>query len=229
MNAASKNDNSAQKQKFPAGSGPVTTLIFDLDGTLYVNDELGREINLAARRYVAALKNVTSAEAEALLGAARSRLAADDQAATLSEAVTELGGDLRDLHSRFAAEIHPEDFLSRDERVVNLLKNLGQEFALYIYTNNNVRLATAITDLLGVTPLFRRIFTIEDTWRPKPDRRTLEHIFRTIGRPAAECLFIGDRHDVDLRLPARMGSPVFVVTTIEELLSLPKFFTKENQ
>jgi putative hydrolase of the HAD superfamily len=223
----------AQQQNVPEGNGPVpytvTALVFDLDGTLYVNDALGREINLVARRYLAALKNVTPTEAEALLGAARSHLVAAGQAGTLSQAVAKLGGDLRDLHSRFAAEIRPEDFLNRDDRVVDLLKGLGHKFALYIYTNNNVRLATAITDLLGVTSLFRRIFTIEDSWRPKPDRSTLEQIFRTIDVPAAECLFIGDRYEVDLRLPAQMGSPVFAVNNIEELLSLPKFFTKENQ
>ena len=65
MNDPLADDKLVQQQIFPEGNSPVTALVFDLDGTLYVNDELGREINLAARRYVAALKNVTPAEAEA--------------------------------------------------------------------------------------------------------------------------------------------------------------------
>ena len=82
--------------------------------------------------------------------------------------------------------------------------------------------------LLGVAGLFRRVFTIEDTWRPKPDRTGLEDIFRGIGRKPAECLFIGDRYDIDLRLPAALGCAVFLVSTTEELFHLCTLMTEEN-
>jgi putative hydrolase of the HAD superfamily len=43
-----------------------------------------------------------------------------------------------------------------------------------------------------------------------------------MGRMPGECMFIGDRYDVDLRLPAAMGSTVFLSTSVEELLHLNK-------
>ena len=207
----------------------IKALVFDLDGTLYTSAPLGREILLSAARYVAELKAVGDGEAEQLIRDAKKRLsAASGFDATLSLACRELGGDLRELHRRFAADIKPEHYLSRDERVADLLKTLGGRFDLYLYTNNNRQLSTAITDLLGVAGLFRGVFTIEDTWRPKPDRAGLEDIFRGIGREPEECLFIGDRYDIDLRLPAALGCAVFLVSTTEELFHLCTLMTEEN-
>jgi putative hydrolase of the HAD superfamily len=207
----------------------LKALVFDLDGTLYVSVELGREIRLSACRYIAELKGTDVATADGLIRETRKRLAAARGIeTTLSMACMELGGDLRELHRRFAGEIDPEPLLSRDERVIKLLQALGSRFELFIYTNNNRRLSARIMEKIDVSGLFKRIVTIEDYWRPKPDRETLENIFRTIERKPGECLFIGDRYDVDLRLPAEMGSGVFLATSVEELLPLGKFLYEEN-
>jgi len=140
----------------------------------------------------------------------------------------ELGGDLPELHRRFAGEITPEPFLSRDERVINLLLSLGRRFDLSIYTNNNRLLSERIMSAIGVAGLFRRVLTIEDGWRPKPDPEALENVYRLIGRKPAECMFVGDRYDIDLRLPAAMGSTVFLATSVEELLPLNKLLQGED-
>ena len=201
----------------------IKALVFDLDGTLYVNLPLGREILASAGRYIADLKGMAVVEAEFLIEETRSRLsAASGRATTLSEACELLGGNLQDLHGHFAVDIKPERFLTRNHRVVELVKALRQKFELYIYTNNNTTLTGAILGALGLTGLFRDIFTIEDFWQPKPDRETLAEIFQRIGRKPEECLFIGDRYDVDLRLPAEMGSAVFLVGGMEDLFPLGK-------
>jgi putative hydrolase of the HAD superfamily len=139
-----------------------------------------------------------------------------------------LGGDIRELHRRFADEINPEPFLSPDERVVKLLKSLGSRFDLSIYTNNNRPLSARIMMLIGVAGLFRQVSTIEDSWRPKPDSKALEKVYRAIGRKPGECLFIGDRYDIDLRLPAEKGSAVFLATSVEELFPLEKLLHGEE-
>jgi putative hydrolase of the HAD superfamily len=209
--------------------GELKALVFDLDGTLYVNNELGREINFCACRYIAELKGMGFAEARELLRETKKRLAAESGIdSTLSHACMELGGDLKELHRRFADEITPEPFLSRDERVVKLLQSLGGKFELSIYTNNNRRLSTRIIESIGLAGLFRQVLTIEDYWQPKPDLGTLEKIYQALGRKPAECLFIGDRYDIDLRLPAVMGSTVFLATSVEELLPLNKLLHGED-
>jgi putative hydrolase of the HAD superfamily len=209
--------------------GELKALVFDLDGTLYVNNDLGREINICACRYISELKGMAVAEAKELLRETKKRLSAESGIdSTLSHACMALGGDLQELHRRFADEIVPEPFLSRDDRVVRLLQSLGSKYELSIYTNNNRRLSTRIMDAIGVTGLFRQVLTIEDYWQPKPDRGALEKIYQALGRKPAECLFIGDRYDIDLRLPAIMGSTVFLATSVEELLPLNKLLHGED-
>ncbi len=209
--------------------GELKALVFDLDGTLYVSGELGREIRSCACRYIAELKGGSVEEAGRLIREMRKRLsAASGTDSTLSHACMELGGNLRELHRRFADEIAPEPLLSPDERVVKLLLALRSKFDLALYTNNNRSLSARIMEGIGVTGLFRLVVTIEDTWRPKPDRAALDNIYRLLGRKPGECLFIGDRYDIDLRLPASIGSAVFLATRVEELLPLNKLLHGED-
>ena len=207
----------------------LRAIVFDLDGTLYVSNDLGREINLAASRYIAELKRIDLVGAAALIRATKKMLSAASGIDTpLTMAIIELGGDVRELHRRFSTEIEPELYLKRDERVVELLRLLGESFELAIYTNNNVLLTTRIMKALGVGGMFNHVFTIEDSWRPKPDRPTLDGILQAIGRKPIECLFVGDRYDIDLRLPASLGSAVFLAKNVEELLNLIKFTCEES-
>jgi putative hydrolase of the HAD superfamily len=76
---------------------------------------------------------------------------------------------------------------------------------------------------LGIGGFFSRVFTIEDSWTPKPDRRVLEQILGEIGQSAGDCLFVGDRYDIDLKIPEEMGAQVRLVGRIEELLALGTF------
>ncbi len=209
--------------------GELKALVFDLDGTLYVNTDFGRVIHLCSCRYIAELKGIGDAEADERIRETKKRLSAETgMDSTLSHACMALGGDLMELHRRFADEIRPERFLSPDERVVRLLTSLGSKFDLSIYTNNNRRLSKRIMGLIGVAGLFRQVLTIEDSWRPKPDREALEKVYRAIERKPGECLFVGDRYDIDLRLPAEMGSTVFLATSVEELFPLEKLLHGEE-
>lgn len=199
----------------------IKALVFDLDGTLYVNKAFGKEILYCADRYVADLKGVGFDEAVALITAKRKELSAGTGLeSSLSATCMALGGDIREMHRRFAAEIDPTPHLSRDERVIDFLRQLGERFELYLYTNNNRSLSERVMRMICVGDLFLRVFTVEDSWCPKPDRGTLELIYRNIGRKPEECLFIGDRYDIDLRMPREMGSAVFLTRSIDELLTL---------
>ena len=207
----------------------LKSLVFDLDGTLYVNNDLGLEIHLCGCNYIGELKGIGVTEAGELIRATKKRLSAESGfMSSLSHACMELGGDLRELHRRFALEIRPERFLSPDDRVIRLLQSLGSRFDLAIYTNNNRILSNIIMEMIGVAGLFKYVLTIEDSWRPKPDRDALEGVYRTIARKPVECLFIGDRYDIDLRLPAAMGSAVFLAKSVEELFPLNKLLHEEE-
>lgn len=198
----------------------IRALVFDLDGTLYVNKAFGKEILYCADRYIADLKGVGFDEAVELITATRKELSAGTGLeSSLSATCMALGGDLREMHRRFAVEIDPAH-LSHDARVVGFLQELRKRFDLYLYTNNNRSLSERVIRAIGVDGLFLKVFTVEESWRPKPDAGTLEMIYRVIGRKPEECLFIGDRYDIDLRVPQGMGSAVFLTKTVDELLNL---------
>lgn len=202
-------------------SVPIRGIIFDLDGTLYVSDEFAATIQVATAGYIAALKGIPADQAGQLLAATRSRLREETGwAPTLSAACTALGGTIQGLHSYFQAQLNPETFLTRDERVVDLISRLAQRIPLYLFTNNNRALTDRILHLLGVTGMFRHIITVDDNWKGKPDKGLLDRILADAGLTPSEALFVGDRYDVDLRLPEQRGCPVYLSQSIEQLLRL---------
>lgn len=206
----------------------ITTIIFDLDGTLYNSRQLADEIHRVAVDGLSLQLGMSAAEMDVQLAAAKSALAGSSGGeVTLSAACKELGGDIRKLHDFLAEGVNPEPFLSPDSRVTGMLQRLKNEYRLYIYTNNNRRLTDRIMQVIGVEGLFSGVFSVEDFWLSKPDRLALAKLFAAIGAEPIECLFVGDRFDVDLRLPEEHGSRVLLTTTIEELLSLEELCQKE--
>jgi putative hydrolase of the HAD superfamily len=199
----------------------LKAIIFDLDGTLYTSNRLAREIHTVMLHSLARQIGIQYDEAEKRFSEAKSRLTrSSGWEATMSDTCRALGGDIKELHKDLAAGVDPEPFLVRDERVVDMLKRLGKGFALYIYTNNNLELTTRIMAAIGIGGFFRKIFSVEDFWRSKPDRKALEMVYDIIALPPADCLFVGDRFDVDLRRPQEFGSRVFLTATVEKLLTL---------
>lgn len=199
----------------------IRGIIFDLDGTLYVSPAFADTIQDTACSYIAGLKGIAVDQACSLLATTRALLKEEtEEVPTLSAVCTKLGGNVRDLHAVFTAHLRPEAHLIRDERVVTLLKRIGQNIPLYLFTNNNRNLTTRIINILGLNGLFRQIYTIDDTWHGKPDRALLDRILAEAGLSPSEALFVGDRYDVDLRLPELRGCPVYLSQSIEQLLRL---------
>lgn len=199
----------------------IRDIVFDLDGTLYVSQPFAATIQEQAAVYMGAVKGISPAEAQLLIDTTRARLAGESGTVqTLSAVCTALGGTVRDLHAWFGQRLRPEAFLVRDERVIALLSRLGERFGLHIYTNNNRALTMRILEYLGLDGLFGNLFAIDDAWRAKPDEAMLEQILAAIGRTPGEVLFVGDRYDVDLRLPEQKGCPVFLSQSVEQLLRL---------
>ncbi|MDD2308904.1 MAG: HAD family hydrolase [Desulfuromonadaceae bacterium] len=199
----------------------IRGIVFDLDGTLYVCDRFAAEIQDAAAAYIAGLKGISHAEAGMVMAATRLRLAEESGTVqTLSAVCVALGGSIQELHRFFEGTLRPEAYLVRDERVIRLLERLAERFSLYIYTNNNRALTTRIINYLGLEGLVCGIFTIEDTWRGKPDEGMVSRVMKEIGLAPNETLFVGDRYDVDLRVPEQLGCPVYLSQNLEQLLRL---------
>jgi len=205
----------------PLQANRIRGIVFDLDGTLYVSPEFATTIQGAATGYIAGLTGVTPDQASLVMAATRKTLAEESgEIPTLSAVCARLGGDVRELHTCFVEQLRPEAYLVRDERVVALLERFARRMPLYLFTNNNRDLTARIIDILGLSGLFRRVYTIDDSWKGKPDAGLLDRILADAGLLPTEALFVGDRYDVDLRLPEQRGCPVYLSQSVEQLLRL---------
>lgn len=199
----------------------IRSIVFDLDGTLYHNVDIAREIEAAAWTAVARSRGVSPSEGRALVVNARRRLAEGlDEEPTLTLTCQELGISVAELHQTFITEVHPERYLGHDSVLYALLDSLRAACELYVYTNNNLIQTRRILALLGVENLFSGFFTIEYSWRPKPDLETLQRLLADIGGPPESFLFVGDRFAVDLGEPARMGISTLLVSEIADMLQI---------
>lgn len=199
----------------------IRAIVFDLDGTLYASKEYASAIQECAVRYIATLLEMDVDRARQVMGEARKRLADErGQSPALSAVCCSLGGTIQGLHVVFRELLQPELYLKPDDRVIALLRLLSRYFELYLYTNNNRVLTARIIAILGIDGFFSRMFAVEDFWRPKPDHEALERVMETVGLPFDQALFVGDRYSVDLWLPEQMGAPVYLSTSVEQLLRL---------
>jgi putative hydrolase of the HAD superfamily len=199
----------------------IKSIVFDLDGTLYVSQTFASEITAMTAAYIADFRDIGADEARRVLAETRAALSSErGSEQTLSAVCTELGGNIRELHRLFAERLRPEAYLQRDQRVIDLLYGLSERFKLYLYTNNNRSLTMRILHYLGIEGMFVRILAIDDQWLPKPDETMLEQVLAATGDSPAETLFVGDRYDIDLALPETKGCPVYLSRELEQLLRL---------
>ena len=206
----------------------IKAIVFDLDGTLYTSRELAQSIHRSACSYFAEKRGISGEEAERLIR--ETKRAITEQTgfeSSLSDACKYLKGDLAALHRRFATEINPAPFLTPDQQVVSMLARLKEQYRLCIFTNNNRMLTDKILHTLDIHQFFDDIFSIEDLWRPKPDMTALDRVLRAINLQPEDTLFVGDRYDIDLRLPASIGCQVYLSRSIDELLALETTIEKE--
>lgn len=200
---------------------PICSIVFDLDGTLYVSPPVAREIEEAADALVAGTRGLSLEAGRSLLKRARDRLAEEgDEETTLTRTCMELGIDIFELHRAFQEHVRPERHLLPDPVLGALLHSLQDQCSLYIYTNNNLPLASRILSLLGVEGLFERLYTIEFTGQPKPDFEAFRKVVEDIGGPPESFLFVGDRQGVDLGPAEQEGMATLLVRETADLLQI---------
>jgi putative hydrolase of the HAD superfamily len=199
----------------------IKAIVFDLDGTLYVSETLEKAIWQSVSSYAGQLLMTTAEAGGQQLKEVRDRLSKErGTVQTLAVAIEVLGGTIPEMHRRFAEELEPQLFIQPDPRVKPLLERLGERYTNWLLTNNNRILANKILIRLGLKQSFQRVITINDTWRPKPDQAVLNQVLSELALPPEAVLFVGDRYDIDLRLPEQQGCPVLLTKDIDELMQL---------
>ena len=201
----------------------IKSIVFDLDGTLYVHQGIRREIEQVAWDMVASGRGVSSADGSRIVRSAQARLTEETGSEpALSLVCVELGIDLPEFHQALQDRVRPERYLDNDTTLQHLLGTLAERYRLFVYTNHSYPLVQKILALLGVEHLFSHLYTIEFCWRPKPDSEALEQVLADIGGAPESFLFVGDRKNIDLLPPAERGIATLLVQQVGDLLQLHK-------
>jgi phosphoglycolate phosphatase/putative hydrolase of the HAD superfamily len=205
----------------------VSALIFDLDSTLYTNDAYIRFQLESPVRRLAEIRGMSPGELQGEIDEYRKNYARDHGGAQVS-----LGNIFKCLFNigmeetiRWREELYePEDFLSPDPRLRETLLGFRNKYALAVYTNNPVLVARKTLTVLGVEDLFQVITGLDTCMVSKPNEISLRKTAALLGFPPEECVAVGDRYDIDLALPLKLGMGGILVDGVEDIYCLSTHF-----
>lgn len=202
----------------------IQTLIFDIDSTLYTNSAYAYEQVDCQVREFAKLKKLTSDEARKLVFDFRKKFAEENggKKISLGNLLTNFGIPI-ELSVKWRNDLmRPEDFLVRDEKLIYELQILSKKYKLICVTNNPVKPARKTLEVIGISDFFKHIVGLDTCYKSKPAREPFEKALELTKTTAENAVAIGDRYDLDIELPLRMGMGGIEVSGVEDVYDLNK-------
>ena len=202
----------------------ITTIIFDIDSTLYTNQDYAYEQVDCQVREFARMNNISAEEARQIVSDFRKKYAAenDGKKISLGNLLTNFGISIEQSVQWRNDLMRPEDFLQRDEKLINELKELSQKYKLICVTNNPVKPARKTLEVIGISDFFEHIVGLDSCYKSKPAIEPFEKALELTKTAAENALAIGDRFDLDIQLPLQMGMGGIEVSRVEDLYGLNK-------
>lgn len=200
----------------------IQTLIFDIDSTLYTNSAYAYEQVDCQVREFAKLKNMTSDEARKLVFDFRKKFAAENNGKKISlgNLLTNFGISIEQSVQWRNDLMRPEGFLVRDEKLICELQILSKKYKLICVTNNPVKPARKTLEVIGISDFFEHIVGLDTCYKSKPAREPFEKALELTKTAAENAVAIGDRYDLDIELPLRMGMGGIEVSGVEDVYGL---------
>lgn len=202
----------------------IQTLIFDIDSTLYTNSAYAYEQVDCQVREFAKLKKMTCDEARKLVFDFRKNFAKENNGKKISlgNLLTNFGIPIEQSVQWRNDLMRPEDFLIRDEKLICELQILSKKYKLICVTNNPVKPARKTLEVIGISDFFEHIVGLDTCYKSKPAREPFEKALELTKTAAENAVAIGDRYDLDIELPLRMGMGGIEVSGVEDVYDLNK-------
>ncbi len=209
----------------------LRAFIFDIDSTLYTNQAYAFEQVDCQVRQFAKERGITADEARRMVADYRKQFAAEHKGSKVSLGNTLLAfGVPIEQSVQWRRELlEPADFLGRDEKLIEELKNLQQKYQLICVTNNPVLPARKTLDAIGISDFFPEIVGLDTCFKSKPALEPFETAVERLSKSARteikaeNCLAVGDRYDMDIKLPLEMGMGGILVSGVEEVYQIHKY------
>lgn len=208
----------------------LRAFIFDIDSTLYTNQAYAFEQVDCQVRQFAKERGISADEARRMVAEYRKQFAAEHNGSkvSLGNTLLSFGVPIEQSVQWRRELLEPADFLRRDEKLIDELKILQKEYQLICVTNNPVLPARKTLDALGISEFFPEIVGLDTCFKSKPALEPFETAVERLskssesGIKAENCIAIGDRYDMDIALPLKMGMGGILVNGVEEVYQIHK-------
>lgn len=207
----------------------LETIIFDIDGTLYTNQLYVFEQVDAQIRHFAHIKGISENDARKKIQSYRSAWSREHEGKKISlgNTFTAFGISIEESIRWRNELLSPEIYLKKDERLIASLVELKKSYKLIALTNNPVTAARKTLRAIGADTAITDIVGLDTCMKSKPAIETLEKVREITGTPYENCISIGDRYDIDLALPLKLGCGAILVNRAEDIYELADILKKQ--
>lgn len=206
----------------------IRALIFDIDSTLYTNAAYAFEQVDCQVREFAKMRGISADEARKMVADYRKKFAAenDGKKISLGNTLLAFGIPIEQSVEWRKKLLEPADFLNRDQKLIEEMKELSAKYKLICVTNNPILPARKTLEALGISDFFPEIVGLDTCFKSKPALEPFQTAVKKLDYQPDECLAIGDRYDMDVSLPLEMGMGGILVTGVEEIYGIHKILQK---
>ena len=197
----------------------VKGIIFDIDGTLYTSEEYVFEQVDVQVRHFAKLKSISVEAARKMVEDYKAKWAENHNGEKISLAKTMAAFGIPVAESILWRKklIKPEKFLHRDEKLVKTIESLKSKYKIICVTNNPVFTARKTLEAIGISDFFPEIIGLDSTGLSKPHYLPFSMALQKMGVEAKNCVAVGDRFNIDIELPVKMGMGGILVDGVEDV------------
>lgn len=200
----------------------VNAFIFDIDSTLYTNNAYAFEqIDCQVREY-AKILGVEADEMRKRVADYRKKFAEEHNGSKVSLGNTLLafGVPIEQTVQWRNELMRPEDYLSKDEKLIEELTLLSKTCKMICVTNNPVLPARRTLEAIGISSFFSDIIGLDTCYKSKPAYEPFKLALERLGVDAKNVVAVGDRYDLDLAIPLELGMGGVLVTGVEDVYNL---------
>ncbi len=204
----------------------IKALVFDIDDTLFRHEGYYTHLrSMLVKRYAKEMNqpyNETATQIENL----RKSLGKNGGKASYTFTFKHLGISVS-RQSQWKNELYkPEDYLSRDDRLIETCAQLAKTNKIFAFTNNSTFIGSKTLEVLGIREFFTEIWSSESIGEPKPSTKPYRLLSRKYNIPIHGIVAIGDRYNVDLEAPIGIGCAGILVESMEDVYLLSKILSQ---
>ncbi|GHV61734.1 haloacid dehalogenase [Spirochaetia bacterium] len=194
-------------------------LIFDMDGTLYTNDEYMRsQLELPVKK-LAALRGKSFNEMQGAIKQYQDDWAAQNPGKRISLGNTfkAFGVSIEETIQWREMLYDPERYLTPDPKLRQTVTLLAASYKMAVVTNNPVSVARRTLACLGIDDRIPIVVGLDTCKVSKPHEAPFRTAAEICGVPVNACVSIGDRYEIDIALPLEMGMGGILVDGVEDV------------